>query len=309
MSISTLALLLAVLVVGLALWLRRGPAKGKAAPATERAKRASPNGATKPRVREGEDWIAFKEPIPKGWRIYAGGLEARGVHVEPHRSAVARFADGSEQRLSLEAEPDNPHDKNAVKVIGHFKKWATTSAVMLGHVPREIAEALAATHLLPDVAPRLTFVRVREGQTPTVQFDLLIPKEKKQALDKFHEDKLVNGPISAQQKECGSFFGLKLPRGAKFGEAQAVIDAHLNTVRADAPDRLAAWEAYWRICEAFDDPAERREYSIKAVSRKLMNEAIDSLKAEGMTLVALADEIDLIVERLIETHPDLEREE
>lgn len=311
MSTSTLALLLAVLVAGLVLWLRRSPAKGQAAqtPTLERARAASPNGATKPRVREGEDWIAFKDPIPKGWRIYAGGLEVRGVHVEPQRGAVARFADGSEQRLSLEAEPDNPHDKNAIKVIGHFRKWATTSAVVLGHVPREIAEAVVATRLLPDVTPRLTFVRVREGWAPTVQFDLLIPKEKKQVLDNFHEDKLVNGPVTVQQKEYASFFGLKLPRGTKFGEARDLIDKHQSAVRQDAPQRLTEWEAYWRICEVFDDPTERREYSTKAVSRKLMNEAIDSLKAEGMTLVALADEIDVIVDRLFETHPELERED
>ncbi len=304
-------LLLIVVVIGVAAWLilRSTKRADSRTPTVESPKSVAAKSTAKPRIVEGDDWIAFKEPIQKGWRIYAGGLEVRGVHVEPHRSAVTRFADGSEQRLSLETDRGNPHDPNAIKIIGHFKKWATTSAIMLGYVPREIAEALAATGLLRDVTPRLTFLRVREGRTPTVQFDILIPKDKRQALDEFHEEKLMNGPMTVEQKDYASFFGLKLPRKATFGEAREVIDAHKTTSRAEAPERFAEWEAYWRICEAFDDPSERCDYSIKAVSRKLLNEAIDSLKKEGITLAELADEVEFVAEWLIETHPELERDD
>lgn len=316
MSLSTLVLVLVVLVVGAILWLRRRPAQGNAAQTAkiERASTASPNAAAKPRVTEGEDWIAYKEPIPKGWRTYGGGLEVRGVHVEPYRTAVARFADGSEQHLSLEAEPDNPHDPHAIKVIGQSKTRRGASAFTLGYVPAEVAEALATTGLLSAVSPRLRFMRVREGQTPTVEFYLLIPKDKVTkeqlaVLGRIREDKQANSPITSEQKEYAAFFDLKLPRGAKYGDARATIDQHMAAARTETPERFAEWTAYWNIFEQLDDAEARRDdFGIKAVNRKLLNEAIDSLKAEGMTMAQLPDEIDLVVERLIELHPELERE-
>src|SRR5438105_3118824 len=60
--------------------------------------------------------LRFLPPIPDGMGILEGDLEVAGV---THRieNAVA-FAKRQDQCLELVRDPDNPHDPNAIKVIG-----------------------------------------------------------------------------------------------------------------------------------------------------------------------------------------------
>ena len=258
---------------------------------------------------EGSHWKRFSDRIPTGFQIHAGGLEVRGVHVEPHRSAAGRFIAGRDQRLAIEPEPGNPHDRFALKVIGQFVTSRGESAEHLGYVPHDEAEALATSGFVSTARARLRFVQEAEGKyPPKIEFDLLLPKEQKRALAAIEAETAFNSPISAEQKEYVAFFGLRLPKGAKFGEASAVIAAHQDETRAATPERYAEWEAYRSICEELDDAENRREYSIKTVSRKHLNETIDILRQEGMTMQALADDVQLVVDRLIEINPGLGRQ-
>jgi len=56
----------------------------------------------------------------------------RGVTKEPFKDRLKSIHSGLP--VSLEKEPDNPHDPNAIKVIAH----TGDRAIHIGYVPREI---------------------------------------------------------------------------------------------------------------------------------------------------------------------------
>jgi hypothetical protein len=251
---------------------------------------------------------AFGPPIPTGWQIYAARLFVRGLHVESHRSQGEHFARGRAQELVLVAEPSNPHDKNAVRVIGNFKGLLFSSRAELGYVPRDVAEALVSTGLLPAVGPRLKYLSVGDNGRVDIEFEVIGPREQKKAFDAFFEKKVNDGAVSDEQKEFAWFFGMKLPKGATFGQAKAEIDLRRSSVERETPAALQDWDAYWRICEELDDAENRTDfYSVKSISRKILRSTIDDLKKEGRTIDELADDPQLIVDRVIADHPNLER--
>lgn len=90
----------------------------------------------------GERNLRFLPPIPKGWRIWAKELEVVGIS---HRiDNASAFAQANDQSLTLEPEPTNKHDPNAVKVIGWAQRKGVFERYFLGYLPREIAANLPA---------------------------------------------------------------------------------------------------------------------------------------------------------------------
>lgn len=252
---------------------------------------------------------AFRPPIPSGWQIYAARLFVQGLHVESRRSQGERFARGRAQELVLVAEPLNPNDNNAVRIVGNFRGLLLSSRAELGYVPREIAEALVSTGLLPAVAPRLKYVSVGDNGRVDIEFDVVGPREQKKAFDAFLEKKLDDGAVSDEQKEFAWFFGTKLPKGATFGQANADINLKRSSLQRENAMALHDWDAYWRICEELDDAENRRDlYFVKSISRKILRCTIDELKKEGRTIQELADDPQLIVDRVIADQPNLERD-
>lgn len=253
---------------------------------------------------------AFRPAIPNGCQIYAARLFVQGLHVEAHRNQGERFARGRAQELVLSAEPSNPHDRNAVRVIGNFKGLLFSSRAELGYVPKDIAEALVTNALLLSVSPRLKFVSVGDDGRVDIEFDIVGPKEQKKTFDAFFEKKLSDGPASGEQKELAWFFSIKLSKGATFGQTKSEIDLRRSSLEREAPASFLEWEAYWRICQELDDAENRRNlYSVKAISRKILRSTIDALKKEGKTIRELADNPQLIVDKVIVDHPSLERED
>lgn len=252
----------------------------------------------------------FRPTIPSGCQIFAARLFVQGLHFEAHRSEGERFARGRAQALALVAEPSNPHDKNAVQVIGNFRGLILSSRADLGYVPKDIAEALVTTGLLPSVSPRLKYVSLGDNGRVDIEFDIVGPKEQKKVFDAFFEKRLSDGPASGEQKELAWFFKIKLPKGATFGQAKAEIDLRMSSLERETPAALLEWEAYWRICEELDDAENRRDlYFVKSISRTVLRSTIDALKQEGKTIHELADDPQAIVDRVIADHPNLERED
>jgi HIRAN domain len=253
---------------------------------------------------------SFSPPIPTGCQIYAPRLFVQGLHVETHRKPAEQFARGRAQEVVLVAEPANPHDKNAVRVVGNYKGMLLSSRADLGYVPREIAEALVHTGLITVATARLKYVSVAESGRVDIEFEIIGPREHKKSFDAFFAKKLHDGPVSDEQKEFAWFFGLKLPKGATFGQAQTDIDARTTSLSQESPESLKDWEAYWSICEELDDADNRRDvYSVKTISRKILRSAIDELRKNGKTLGQLADDPQLVVDRILADHPQLERAE
>jgi hypothetical protein len=124
--------------------------------------------------------LRFYPDIPEGMSIFFADEEVAGVQ---HRlSNVRAFASGRHHALRLEREPNNPHDPNAIKVIGIYKGWFFTHRVHIGYVPAEIAEEIAERNLFSQIQPLLKNIwwggYVRDYIV--VRFDILGPKPPKE---------------------------------------------------------------------------------------------------------------------------------
>ena len=73
-------------------------------------------------------------------KVWDRNIEVAGVSFRI--DAAVLFASGNDQFLSLEPEPNNPQDRNAIKVIGHCESSGKPKATHVGYVPKDIAKAI-----------------------------------------------------------------------------------------------------------------------------------------------------------------------
>ena len=122
--------------------------------------------------------IRFEDQYPDGHKTFERWFDVAGVH---HREeAVRRFADWKDQSVSMEPEPNNRHDKNAIAVYGHGIKgliFKREASVMLGYIPKEIAQKLHQENLVDDAALHLNQIDV--GDYLHVKISLSVPKPDK----------------------------------------------------------------------------------------------------------------------------------
>jgi hypothetical protein len=120
--------------------------------------------------------LRFYPDIPEGMRIFAEDQEVAGVQ---HRIRnVMAFAKGSNHDLLFERDPSNPHDPNAIKVIGTYKGWFVWRSVHLGYVSADMARLIAERNMFSEIRPRLRNIWWG-GYTQdyiVVRFDILGPK-------------------------------------------------------------------------------------------------------------------------------------
>lgn len=235
-------------------------------------------------------------PIPKDYQIFSGA-EVAGVTFR--KDDALRFARGSNQELTLEREPNNTHDKNAIKVIGKSSGWD----YFIGYVPKDIAAQIIETELFNRVKPRL--MRIYQGTENylEIHFQIIGPKVDKKQFDAY----ITNQPANTSQKDYYKFFDLSAPRGLTKGVANQVIKDHRKSLEASDPSKLKEYDAYRQIIEEFDDSDFRDINDLKKVSRTILNQAIDQLKQEGKTYEHLLNEIEEVVERVLSLNPDLEK--
>lgn len=240
---------------------------------------------------------SFLPPIPKDHQIYVSNMMVAGITFR--KNDVLRFMKATEQTLALEQEPNNPHDKNAIKVIG-----VTPSArYFLGYVPKEVSEQIISTGMLDKVTPRLA--RMFQGNQDyfEVQFQIIGLKELKKDFDAF----LENQPADISQKDYYKFFNLTVPKGLTTGVAFKQIAEHRAKLEAEDKTKLQEYDSYIEILDEFDDSDFRETYEVKKPSRTVLNDALSQLKAEGKTYEYLSSNIDEVVDRVFKIKPDLER--
>jgi hypothetical protein len=113
----------------------------------------------------------FKVPIPSGYRIFFNQMEVSGVGYR--KSELAKALSGKQMTLGIEAEPNNKHDKNALKIIA-FKKWLFgTKKLHIGYVPKEVAQTIALKNLNKGLLPRLKEIWVGDKGGVKVNIDIL----------------------------------------------------------------------------------------------------------------------------------------
>ena len=85
-----------------------------------------------------------EQPIPEGYQIYSPALMVQGVQFRK-KDAIkfAKLAVSKPVYLIFEREPDNPEDKNAIKIIGCISARKEIKKVHIGYV--EIGYQLIGT--------------------------------------------------------------------------------------------------------------------------------------------------------------------
>jgi hypothetical protein len=116
----------------------------------------------------------FLPEIPKGYWIFSADEEVAGIHFR--KDHALRFAHASDQQLMAEREPNNPHDPNAIKIVGWFLEGETIEQVHLGYVPAELAASIVEAGLDRDCQARLKNIWVSDTDFVIIRFDVLRPK-------------------------------------------------------------------------------------------------------------------------------------
>lgn len=113
--------------------------------------------------------------VPEGHQIWADRLEVAGIQ---HRKASAtRFVQGKGQRIEFEREPDNPHDSNAIRILGFWKSWFSEKSDHIGYMPRDVAQVIADLDVFDTIHPRLARTYLSRNGHVQVFFQFTGPKD------------------------------------------------------------------------------------------------------------------------------------
>ncbi|MGE0825444.1 MAG: hypothetical protein AB7P18_25400 [Candidatus Binatia bacterium] len=121
-----------------------------------------------------------------------------------------------------------------------------------------------------------------------------------------HKRQLWENRIATpMQKECYRHFNLKVPPKLTYSAAAQFLSEHKRT---GSDNDWREWEAYQSIYLKLSDPQYRRDYGIKKVTISLYREAIMELKKAGHQLSDLATDPDIVIDKLLEIRPQLQRD-
>ena len=116
-----------------------------------------------------------------------------------------------------------------------------------------------------------------------------------------------NRPAFAMQKEFYRFFGLKMPQGLTHEMASKDINEFRLKLGAEDETRMEEWDTFENIYDEINDPDFRENYDLKSIGISLYRSAIDQLKNEGKTMTELSDDLDIVIDKLIEIKPEIQK--
>lgn len=257
------------------------------------------------------DQKRFKSPVPKGYRIAVNEFPIAGA--SRYSVGIEGMMGKRELELYLQAEPDNKHDANAIQVWCHGRGWFLRRLEMFGHLPRELAAVVAESGLVDELVPRLKRIWVGDRGGAVVEIDLLIPKTLYERLQQAGRDladrerqALLARPATPIQKEMYRFFGEKPPAKVTRGDFEQ-WRAELRT-RQDVPEKKRQmWAHFQSVFEDINDPENRREYEIKAVSLKAYKGIIKDMLDEGVVESLMDIDVDEVAMHIEDERPELLR--
>ena len=239
------------------------------------------------------------ESIRKGFQIFVPNISIEGIQFR--KSEATRFIDDSNQQLSLQAEPTNEVDKNAIKIIGEGSK----GRYHLGYVSKDIALKLASTNCLPFVYARLIRTYRSETNFIDITYQIVGKKDKKEQFDSYE----LNLPITNSQKTYLKFWQIKYEDNFIRLTANKLISEHREDAQKSKPEKWLEWQRVECISDIYDffsDKEEREQFDIKKPTKKQIEAVIDALLAEGVKLDTVRDEYQIFVDKLTELYPQLE---
>tara|TARA_R110002073_G_scaffold301635_1_gene469070 strand:+ start:40 stop:843 length:804 start_codon:yes stop_codon:yes gene_type:complete len=116
-----------------------------------------------------------------------------------------------------------------------------------------------------------------------------------------------NRPASQLQKEFYKFFELKFPHGLTLEGASKDIDKYRKELTKENKAKIDEWNAYENIYDEINDPDFLEDYDLKKINLSLYRSVIDQLQNEGKTLTELSDDIDIVIDKVIEVKPDIQK--
>lgn len=112
-----------------------------------------------------------KPEMPSGHQILAGRVAVAGCFAK--KAEFIGFAKSKSKALILEVDPQNPYDRNAVKVVG----LGDGSRFHIGYLPREIAEEIARYKIFEKIQPRLRYVSAKVEGYFDCELDITAPRD------------------------------------------------------------------------------------------------------------------------------------
>ncbi len=126
-------------------------------------------------------------------------------------------------------------------------------------------------------------------------------------LDQDNIDAWMSRPASTMQKEFYKYFDLKVAKSLTNEDASFFIREYRKKLQDKDEKSLCDWDAYEDMYIEINDPFSREDYSIKKVSLSIYRDAIKKLRDEGRKPSDLEDDLDLIVERIVQLKPDIQK--
>jgi hypothetical protein len=136
---------------------------------------------------------------------------------------VRGFFAGSSHRLEFEREPNNKHDKNAIKVIG----ISSEKRYFIGYVPKDYAKQIVDAGLDSVVHPCLRRIFCNSHDLYEVRFEIVGPSE----LRKQFQDALNNKPADFYQKAYYKLFKIAAPNKLTYSQAKKFIFEHHKKIK------------------------------------------------------------------------------
>lgn len=143
----------------------------------------------------------FNPTIPSDYKKYVSS-EVAGLYFR--KTDARSFANSDNQSLAFEQDPNNPHDKNAIKIIG----ITPSSRYFIGYIPKDISKQIIETASLNNIRPQLTRIYQGDDDYIEIHFSIIGSKINKEIFDAF----IVNKPADIKQKEFLKFFKIAVPK-------------------------------------------------------------------------------------------------
>ena len=148
--------------------------------------------------------------------------------------------------------------------------------------------------------------RAKSDAMSTLQVLKAIVGETAEEIERNAEE-LRSRPASVFQKEFAKFFEVKLPPKCTITKADEVLDALREELRENDSAKLEEWQSYMSIVEEISDTDTLYTYDLKKPGKKVLQQALDSLRVEGNSYSEIEEDLDVLVDRLMEIKPELER--
>lgn len=118
-------------------------------------------------------------PIPAGYQIYEERLAVAGVGH--HKKAAARFIAGQDWTLEFEREMNNPHDPNAIRIVGCSRKGERWARYHVGYVDRDLAARIIGGNYWGLLQPRLLHTYMSDAGFVEIGYQIVGPKDRHSA--------------------------------------------------------------------------------------------------------------------------------